>query len=102
MNRPRLVAMAIVLTAASASAAPRPYVLPPETAELAEGPHVDLADAACSSCHSVDYITTQPPQHSDPKAFWAAEVTKMQKAYGASLKDEDKALIVQYLAETYR
>ena len=102
MTRLRLIVLGAALVATSAVAAPRPYVLPPETAELAEGPHVDLADAACSSCHSVDYITTQAAQHADPKAFWTAEVAKMQKAYGASLKDEDKALIIQYLAETYR
>lgn len=102
MIRLRLIALVAVLAAAGAAAAPRPYAPPAETTELAEGPHVDLADAACGSCHSVDYITTQPPQRPDPKAFWTAEVTKMQKAYGASLKDEDKALIIQYLAETYR
>ncbi len=91
---------ALSLTAALAK--PPPYVPPPETARLADGSDVDLVDANCSACHSVDFITTQPRRLADPKAFWTAEVTKMRKAFGYQTTDETAARIVSYLSETYK
>ena len=89
------------LLSSTAMAAPIKYILPEETAALATGPNSDIAQATCSACHSVDYITTQPRLQKDPKGFWAAEVTKMQKAYGASVDPENGPKIVDYLAATY-
>jgi len=44
---------------------------------------------------SSDYISTQPRGLVDPRAFWTAEVTKMQHAYGAPVEDADVAKIVE-------
>ncbi len=96
-----LIALGLV-AAAPALAKPRPYAPPPESATLAQGPDVDLVEANCSACHSVDFITTQPRKLADPKAFWTVEVTKMRKAFGFQTTDENAAKIVNYLAETYK
>ena len=53
----------------------------------------------CVTCHSVDYINTQPPNRG--KAFWEAEVTKMIKVYHAPINDADAMAIADYLAKTY-
>lgn len=92
-----------LLAAASAPAlaAPQPYQLPDETAELAPGPNLETVQSNCGGCHSADYIATQPRGLPNPKAFWAAEVTKMQRAYGAPVEDADAAKIVEYLVQTY-
>ena len=87
--------------AGAGAAAPARYVAPPETATLAPGPNLELAQAHCGLCHSVDYIATQPRSFADPRAVWTAEVAKMRKAYGANLTDEDAAKIVDYLVATY-
>ena len=42
-----------------------------------------MVQAQCSLCHSVDYITTQPP--GKDLAFWTAIVNKMIKVFGAPL-----------------
>jgi len=96
-----IVCFVAAVSAVGAAAAPLVYRPPPETAELAKGPNVEVAEGYCSSCHSVDYITTQPRRHADPAAFWTAEVGKMQKAYGARLTDGDKEKVVAYLAQVY-
>ena len=77
------------------------YQLPPETATLAPGTNRDLAEGYCSVCHSVDYITTQPRNLTDPRKFWSAEVNKMRQAYGASIPEEDVGKIVEYLVSAY-
>ncbi len=91
----------VALPAVTAMAAPVPYELPPETAALAPGPNLSVAHANCLGCHSADYITTQPRAFPDPKAFWTAEVTKMQKAYGAPIASSDVQAIVDYLVSAY-
>jgi len=102
MLRPLILASCLLAIAGAALARPPAYKAPEETAALAPGPDVDIADANCSACHSVDYITTQPRHLPDPKAFWSAEVAKMRNAYGWKTSDEDAAKIVKYLSETYR
>jgi mono/diheme cytochrome c family protein len=95
-----LVAAAIVFSVVQPlTAAPRIYDLPEETAVLAPGPGQKLAQASCTTCHSVDYISTQPPQRGVP--FWSAEVTKMIKVYGAQIPDDDAKAIAAYLAAKY-
>jgi ABC-type sugar transport system substrate-binding protein len=94
---PVLMALA---AAAAARAAPVAYDPPPETATLKPGPNLETASGYCGACHSVDYILTQPP--SVGAGFWQAEVTKMQKAYGASIPADDAKKIVDYLNATYR
>ncbi|KHG65445.1 MAG: sulfide dehydrogenase [Thermus sp.] len=52
--------------------------LPTYTAELAEGEGKELVMSYCSICHSVTYITMQPPL-----ANWKPTMDKMLKTYGA-------------------
>ncbi|HJS84552.1 MAG TPA: hypothetical protein VJ779_03760, partial [Acetobacteraceae bacterium] len=92
-----LAFIAAAALSAAVAAAPVGYELPPETAALAPGPNLSVAQANCLGCHSADYITTQPRALPDPKAFWTAEVTKMQKAYGAPIASSDVPMIVDYL-----
>jgi len=73
-----------------------------ETAQLRQGPDSEIATTTCQVCHSLDYITTQPPRLANPGAFWTAEVTKMKKVYGLKLEDADQARIIDYLSKTYR
>jgi hypothetical protein len=72
--------------------------LPPETGTLADGPGLPLAQANCLTCHSSEYISTQPPM---PRAFWEASVKKMREKYGAPVPDGDVQKLVDYLASTY-
>jgi mono/diheme cytochrome c family protein len=87
--------------AAASAAAPIRYTPPPETARLAPGPNVELAQVHCGLCHSADYVTTQPRNFANPRAVWTGEVGKMRKVYGATLTDEDSARIVDYLVAAY-
>ncbi len=97
-----LLSVALAIAGAwVAQAAPRSYALPEETATLADGPHLDVVHGNCAACHSAEYITTQPRGLANPRAFWTAEVTKMQKAYGAPVDDADVPKIVDYLVQTY-
>ena len=48
--------------------------LPAETATLHPGASPAHRAAQCLMCHSVDYLSTQPPM---PLGFWEAEVKKM-------------------------
>ena len=103
MSAPRFVALLCALLLGSSAvvvlAAPITYNPPEETATFRPGPGVELAEANCAACHSADYISTQPPKRG--KAFWQAEVTKMIKAYGAPIAEEDVGKIADYLASTY-
>ncbi len=91
---------ALALLTASASAAPD-YRLPDETATLAPGPNLEIAQTYCAACHSADYITTQPRGLPNPAAFWTGEVTKMRNVYKADIPQADTPAIVAYLVETY-
>ena len=68
--------------------------LPPPNNTLKDGPNVALAQTKCLVCHSADYIYIQPPL---TRKQWTAEVTKMQKTYGAPIADADVAPLVDYL-----
>ncbi|MES2692091.1 MAG: cytochrome c [Verrucomicrobiota bacterium] len=74
--------------------------LPAESARLAESPlpGYALAQSMCMTCHSVDYIQSQPKS---PKTYWQGAVVKMQKVFGATIPDEAVAPIADYLAKTY-
>jgi mono/diheme cytochrome c family protein len=73
--------------------------LPKETAALAPGPGVELANGQCLTCHSAEYITTQPRER--PLAFWKAEVDKMKKVYGAPIPADEIDPIADYLVRSY-
>jgi hypothetical protein len=58
------------------------------------GEGVTEVTAYCNTCHSPRYIMMQPPL---PAAVWTAEVNKMVNTYGASIPDDAKQKIIQYL-----
>ena len=97
-NFPCSLVILVLLTQAS-DAKPLTYVLPEETATLRPGPGVETARDICMSCHSVDYINTQPPRSGSE--FWEAEVKKMIKSYHAPISEADAKTIADYLAKTY-
>jgi mono/diheme cytochrome c family protein len=65
---------------------------------LAPGDGSREVNVYCNVCHSPNYITMQPPLPADT---WAAEVTKMQKTYGAVIPEEAAKKIVSYLQAKY-
>jgi len=54
--------------------------------------------ANCLSCHSSEYVLSQPPM---PRKFWEASVKKMKDKFGAPTPDDQVAALVDYLATTY-
>jgi mono/diheme cytochrome c family protein len=62
------------------------------------GPGVEKAQQYCAVCHSPAYVAIQPPFTA---AQWTAEVTKMQKTYGAPIPPEQVAPLVEYLTAEY-
>lgn len=68
--------------------------LPGETAMLKPGPGLEVAQANCLICHSVDYIYMQPPL---TEAQWRGVVMKMKKVMGAPIPDGDVDSVVRYL-----
>lgn len=97
-RRTALLAGAVALAAASPAFGLK-IELPPETATLKPGPGADVANAQCRTCHSVDYILTQP--RDKPLAFWKAEVQKMKKVYGAPIPDDQIDAVAEYLTRSY-
>lgn len=72
--------------------------LPPETGAFKQAPGAELANGQCLTCHSVEYVVIQPPMQ---RAFWMAEVKKMQQKYGAQFPDSQVEPIVNYLTKNY-
>lgn len=96
-----LALLAALATTTAALARPVSYTAPPDSSKLRRtaDPGYARADALCATCHSRDYITTQPPKKG--KEFWTAEVTKMVNVYGAQIPEPDRGVIADYLAATY-
>ena len=84
----------------AAAAAPLEITLPAEPGRLLESPlpGYALATGFCYTCHSTEYVNTQPVSS---RAYWKATVTKMQKTFGAPIPDEAVEPIVDYLVKTY-
>ena len=74
------------------------YVLPPETAKLKPGPGLELANLQCLTCHSADYISTQPRL---ARAAWRASVQKMKDKYGAPIPTDKMDALAEYLVKNY-
>ena len=89
----------VVALAASLGIASFAWAAGEESIKLKEAPGVDKVRQNCVSCHSLDYIPLNSP-FLDQKG-WEAVVTKMQKAFGAPIKQEDAAPIAEYLAKNY-
>ena len=84
-----------------ADAKPVSYKLPNQTATFKPGPNMEVVQNNCTSCHSVDYVQTQPRGPKFKEVFWRAEVTKMIKVYGAPIDEAVVDKIVDYLTQTY-
>ena len=72
--------------------------LPAVQTQLKSGPGLDKVSGLCAICHSLDYITMQPPF---PRSTWTAEVNKMIKVMGAPINEEDAKTIIDYLSTNY-
>jgi len=72
--------------------------LPPELGAFKQGTAAELANGQCLVCHSVEYVSTQPPM---PRSFWKAEVQKMQQKYGAAIPDEQVDALIDYFTSNY-
>ena len=68
--------------------------LPTDEGQYPAGPHADVINANCTSCHSASMALNQPPLSSDQ---WTAEVTKMREVYKAPVAQADVPAIVAYL-----
>ena len=66
---------------------------------LAAGAGRERVVAACSMCHSLDYIVMNSPFQD--QAGWEKTVKKMATVYGAPITAEETAAIVAYLSSHY-
>lgn len=92
-GRGRMMVAAILALPAYAIAADETSIA------LADGPGRDRVQAACSMCHSLDYIVMNSPIQD--KAGWEKTVSKMVTVMGAPLTPEETAAIVAYLDRHY-
>src|SRR5438552_15285252 len=72
--------------------------LPPETGAFKQDTGAEIANGQCLVCHSVEYVTMQPPM---PRAFWKSSVQKMQQKYGAPIPDGQVEPLTDYLTKNY-
>lgn len=72
--------------------------LPREEPSLKSGAGVELVRSACSTCHSLDYVITQPPLN---RAQWTASLEKMKARFGAPLSTNEIPALVAYLETNY-
>jgi sulfite dehydrogenase len=86
----------VIVTTATAPALD--IKLPPETVAFKQDVGAEIANGQCLTCHSVEYVVIQPPMQ---RAFWKAEVVKMQQKYGAQIPDGQVEAVVDYLTKNY-
>ena len=72
--------------------------LPPEVNAFKQDVGAEIANAQCLVCHSVEYVSTQPPL---PRTFWKTSVQKMQQKYGAAIPEEEVDVLADYLTRNY-
>jgi cytochrome c551/c552 len=72
--------------------------LPPETASFKPTPGSQLANAQCMTCHSGEYVQTQPPFS---QTFWLAEVKKMRDKFGAPIPEDQIESLAYYFTKNY-
>ena len=68
--------------------------LPEAKFELPPGKGRETVVAQCAMCHTLAYITLQPPLS---REAWTASVTKMQKTFSAPIPDDKVGEVVDYL-----
>jgi sulfite dehydrogenase len=98
--RAPLLAIVAVLTGVTAVAQQPAQPMPRETATYRQSdlPGYALVQRNCLTCHSAQYVSTQPRL---PRAYWEATVRKMKSPFGALFPDEDIPAMVDYLSKTY-
>ena len=67
--------------------------------KLKQAPGVDKVEGNCGACHTLAYIPMNSVYLN--AAGWDAEVTKMRKAFGAPIDDDDAKVIAEYLKKNY-
>ncbi|WP_035608580.1 sulfite:cytochrome C oxidoreductase subunit B [Haloferula sp. BvORR071] len=98
MKRTILFLPLLVVPALLSRAEVKKIELPLEPAKFKEGKGAELAQAHCFTCHSVEYIATQPVM---PRKFWEATVLKMRDKYAAPLPEDAVQPLIDYLTENY-
>ena len=92
------VALSMLVISATAIGAEKRIELPVEKATYKPGKGADLAASYCFTCHSAEYVTTQPPL---PRKFWEGTVIKMKEKFGAPISDASIQDLTDYLTEAY-
>ena len=87
-----------VVIATATTAVALDIKLPPETTAFKQDVGAEIANGQCLTCNSVEYVVIQPPMQ---RAFWKAEVQKMQQKYGAPIPDQQVEAVVDYLTKNY-
>src|SRR5271163_457968 len=70
--------------------------LPYSDQEVPGGSEAEAINNNCRSCHSADFVLSQPNL---PRAIWDAEVRKMIKVMKATISSKDATEILDYLAK---
>ena len=99
-RKPLLMLFGLGVLAAATAARPRYYALPADTvpASLA-GQQGEIIVNNCMSCHSLDYITTQP--RGKGVQFWRDAVNKMVNVYGAPVDPAEVEPLAAALQQTH-
>jgi len=94
----RLICIIALLVAIPVCAAPVEIRLPEEVAAFKQDVGAEIANAQCLVCHSVEYVTIQPPL---PRSFWKGSIQKMQQKYGAAIPEQQVEPLADYLTRNY-
>ena len=96
----RAAAPSVGTTQSRAVARPVTYALPEDRTppELAQA-DAEVVANNCASCHSLDYIVTQP--RGKGAKFWQDEVAKMRTVYKAPIAPHDADAIAKVLARKF-
>jgi sulfite dehydrogenase (cytochrome) subunit B len=86
------IALLAALMAAPAAAQEKPVT-------LKKGAGLDLVEANCAACHSLDYIQMNSPFLTS--AQWDASIAKMINVFGAPISEADARKIGDYLKANY-
>lgn len=85
MKRLALSLAASAALCSAATARSLTYELPQDaTPAVLSQPEAELVVSSCGGCHSLDYLTTQPPGKG--AQFWRDAVNKMITVYGAPVQ----------------
>ncbi len=68
-----------------------------ESVRLKDGGGKETVTAQCVMCHSLDYI----PMNANNREGWEKTVNKMINVMGTPIEEDDKKIIIDYLASRY-